>query len=61
MFEAYALGEVIAEREITYTRADSSIELVTVRIGKAVGGQYFRTSGAVRTKSTGLAVPRFFA
>ena len=34
----YTLGEVIAEREVTFTRADGSSDTVTVRIGKPIEG-----------------------
>ena len=36
MADAHALGEVIAERAVTFTRADGSAEVVTVRVGKPV-------------------------
>ena len=36
MGEPYTLGEVIAEREVTFTRPDGSADIVTVRIGRPV-------------------------
>jgi len=38
MAERPNLGEVIAERALTFTRADGSTEAVTVRIGKPAVG-----------------------
>ena len=36
---ADSLQEVVAEREVTFTRSDGSSEVVTVRIGKPVQGE----------------------
>jgi hypothetical protein len=56
--EPHALGEVIAERGVTFTRADGSTEQVTIRIGKPTTGEFpdewtcpYQIQGFGRTKT----------